>query len=87
MLINYDIIKFQSIISSDNLTAQNSLSIKRAPYKSKNYEYVTGKSENVPFMPGGFTINDLLKDSNIMNSETNELDINNSNYFYSLIFF
>lgn len=66
----------ESIISSDNLTAQNSLSIKRAPYKSKNYEYVTGKSENVPFMPGGFTINDLLKDSNIMNSETNELEIN-----------
>ena len=57
------------------------MSIKRAPYKSKNYEYVTGKSENVPFMPGGFTIDDLLKDNvNIMNSESNELEINQSNY-------
>jgi len=65
----------ETIINSENLTAQNSLSINRAPYKSKNYEYVTGKSENVPFMPGGFTINDLLKDNNIMNSESAELEV------------
>ncbi|ORX90423.1 hypothetical protein LY90DRAFT_520958 [Neocallimastix californiae] len=63
----------------ENLTAQNSLSINRAPYKSKNYEYVTGKSENVPFMPGGFTINDLLKDNNIMNSESAELEVDRNN--------
>jgi len=30
-------------------------------------------------MPGGFTINDLLKDNNIMNSESAELEVDRSN--------